>query len=293
MLGRRRDVRSAFQRLDQSIRLQLIALTAIVSLPLLHMGVAVVRIVRRGDLAYGAELQPGGLDPGRDTGTALKAMTSQTGTPLGWVLLLTALVGVGVSLRRRPVDWTLTAVLLTALAALAWSAQTDVLVSRYYMPTIALLAVAFTVCVASWPVRIGRIAIAGVIVGAIVSGVIGHSRVRDWARDESSGVALVKTVAHLHRTGCPVLATGLDIERVTALPVLARLKGEEPGACVADEVFIVHGSDSPDPALARVCAPGANHLLKTWSIGEDTIQVTECDAVSPGTAGLVARHLVL
>ena len=274
-------------------RLLLASAALLVLLPLLHVAIEVFRIASAGPLVYGAEVSPGpqGIHRLLD---AVRNMTQSTGSLVGLLLLATlpAVIGACV-VRRRPMMLE-AGLVACGITALVWSSQAAVFPSRYYMPTVALLAVALASFVARLrlPRRVCLVAAAMLVAIVAASSVSSYRAVRDWSADERQSALLVRTVAQLHSTGCPIFASGLDPERRQALPVLVRLQRVAHSRCVGPEAFIVRGSGQGASALFNVCA-GAETEIGRWRLNDLSVVVLRCDAVAAGgRAPVEARRLL-
>jgi hypothetical protein len=283
LLGRRR--RSA-----------LAALAGAAAFPILHVGFETVEIARRGDLVYNMHLQRGGgsvmlFD------AVIKQMSGPLGSQIGWILLGIVSTGVLVSVLRGRPDWTSIGLFVTAIATLAWSAQSSYAVSRYFMPMIALLAVAVAVLLASVPSASRWLAVGLPVVFAVLacwfafaSLSTARARVALWAATERDENGFVSAVADARATGCPVVVTGLDLESSVALPVLVRLRGARPATCSSRAVFVGLGARDPNPAFRRICMPQGQHVLKQVDLALERVVFIRCASVRPGMESLVARN---
>jgi hypothetical protein len=285
LLGARGTWLAALRRADRAARRNVLALAVVVMLPLAHVAVEVVRIVHRGDLVYGAKLKPSGVS---EAWHSLTGMSDVVGSHIGWVLLAAALLGLGVSVRRRRPDWLLIGLLLTALVSLAWSAQTGERESRYYMPLLALLAVGVSLTLIQVQPLVRWLSLVALVVYAGVSAVDAHHRVDDWAGREQAGASFVGSVADLVATRCPVVQTGLEVERTVALPVLVDLRRRSPGSCDGRTAYLVAGSGA-DPSLAAICPAGRRRLLSYWEHVDDA-HVYRCSPLPPTLVAMAARH---
>ena len=158
-------------------------------LPLHAMLYVDVRIVHRGSLEYGARVKTGrgaistsvidaryiAPDNEHSGGGSARRGTRRTG---------------GRSSRRHPLDWLLLTILIVALAALEMSVKTEYYESRYYLPSLALLAVGAARAVEVLPVRYLRFVVVGACVFALVSATMAHTQVQRWATaDQQSDVS--------------------------------------------------------------------------------------------------------
>lgn len=379
--GNRHSLRRGFAALDRGKQVLLAAVGVAAALPLAHVAVEAV-VIARGQSVLGAGESP--TERARHVGTALRAMTSVLGTPIGSWLLLIVGAHVAVRLLQRKPDWTQIALLVGALVSLAWSTQIGLYPSRYYLPFLSLLAVAFSRllselrpslrwvaivvflsalelreilfgthlgwCIligAAWGIGYGLIRhrsewiftalVVGVLasvawspeVGLFPSGyyqpgiaaaAIGvglllvrrpnllmpasavvaaglvflmaapaRTAVDDWVDSERTASSLVNLVARLHASGCPVVVTGLDVERAAALPVLVRLQKLPRVSCRATEAFVVSGPLRTELPSHRICAAGARESLGSWTLTGERVRVTRCK-IAPAAMSFVLRN---
>ena len=160
-----------------------------------------------------------------------------------WRALAIALpvVAVGVALDRRRVPWLAVGLGIAAVIMLVIQGLPAVVTSRYFLPTMALLAMAATLLLAQGRAWLRWGALAAAVV-AIVSGT-GSARdsVEAWADGERDTSAVVAELADLAERGCRVHMWGLDVERGEALPRLVALEmdGIERDCPAGDDVFVV------------------------------------------------------
>lgn len=252
LVAGRARAREELRRLTRSRRRVLAGLAAAALLPLAHVALEVGRIVAHGRLVYDARVRPGGLG---ETLTAITRLGAALGTPSGYLLLLAAILGAAATIRARTPDWIQIGLLVTALAALAFSAQTDVLVSRYYIPSLVLLAIGAARATLALR-RPARTAVASaLLVASLASLGAAHHRVSAWAAGERNGTHLVTAVAGLDASGCRVAEQGLDPERTLSLPVLVALRHPSAGPCRPARAYLVSGTTAPpagSPTLACI-----------------------------------------
>jgi hypothetical protein len=268
-----------------------VAATAfLVLVPVVHVAIEIAQIASTGPLVYGTRVNLGqrGLHRLLD---AVANMVQSTVSPVGWILLATVPAATTVCLIRRQRVYGEAALTASALAALAWSSQAAVFPSRYYMPTIALLSVALALLLA-------RLTRSALLVAATALSIIAVSvaasyiSVRDWSARERQGADLVRTVARLHATGCPIFATGLDPERQQSLPVLVRLRGIQPAGCVGREAFILRGSRPSLTRLSKICA-GRETAVGRWRLTGLTVAISRCEAKAPHSSPMAEAHRLL
>jgi hypothetical protein len=166
-----------------------------------------------------------------------------------------------VTLFRARVDWLSVGFVVVALTFVLFAAATGVVASRYYLPSIVLTAIAL----ARMSTQFGRWAIVAIGVTLIL---IGSSQahdargsVQEWVVVERAREALVREAAAREAGGCEVDVTGVNVELVVALPVLAPLAGEPARGCAPGERFVVlidrdaPGETRPDDPVLAPCAP--------------------------------------
>lgn len=220
----------------------------LMALPVLHVAAVSIRIAARGSTAYGTQpaTSPRGL------WAAFKGqwepMSGVLGSPV-WKLLATALpIAVLVTwLARRRFPWLAAGLTTAGFALMLYQGLSGVaLVSRYYIPALSLFAVAAVVLVAHAPVLLRWALVAAAVAFVTVNAAPARERVAGWSAAEQTDQRLVAAVRSLRPRRCRVYAGGLDVERATALPVVAVLR-EPPGPCRT-------------PAVLLVQAPPARHV---------------------------------
>jgi peptidoglycan/LPS O-acetylase OafA/YrhL len=193
-------------------------------------------------------------------------MISKTGSVAWPILIVLTLILLADRVRRRQPVALETALVLVAAAVLAMNVQTGFFESRYYLPTLGLMAIAFSLVTAD----IGpRSAVAAVWIVLVCAGFFlptTFSWVSQWAELERGGGELLLAVSGLDAKGCRVRITGLDPERTLALPALVRLRKRPlERSCADGRTYLVEGSDAPDQRLVSACAP-ARKTLGTWAL---------------------------
>ena len=245
-------------------------------LPLLAMLYEVVRIVHRGSLEYGAHVKTG-RGAISVFGHALRVMSHQIMSTVGVVLLVVVLVGVvvGPLSRRRPLDWLLLTILIVALAALEMSVQTEYYESRYYLPSLALLAVGAARAVQLLPVRYLRFVVVGACVFALVSATAAHTQVQRWATADQQGDVVVSALRAATRDGCRLSIAGVDPERTLSIGVLVRY-GRGQVDCSRAERHVLLGPLTNETPQAA-CAPADAATVGTWPfLGTDQVVLVRC-----------------
>ena len=258
-----------------------VALGVLAVLPILVVLYEVARIVQRGELVYDTHVKTGG---GSITvfAHALRVMQPSTHSFAGFVLLGMVGLGIAIELRRDRVDWVQLALLALAFASLEMSVQTNVYVSRYYLPTLALLAVGAARTVSAFPVYYRRGVIAVALGLGLASSIQAHSTVRHWAAGDQSGEDLVASVRASTHRGCRLTISGVDYERTKAIAALvAYPHGHLSCAGLSRYVLIGPGQRSGLPE--EICAPAGN---QSRSVVGTSVTQSEfaCFAVQPARA---------
>jgi hypothetical protein len=170
------------------------------------------------------------------------SMSEAVASPL-WRGLAIALpiLAIAVAVDRRRVPWLAIGLGIAAAAMLVIQGLPAVVTSRYYIPTMALLAMATTLLLVEGRAWIRWAAVtAGVV--AIASGA-GSARdsVEAWVDGEKATSSVVGELANLAERGCRIHMWALDVERGEALPRLVALEmdGIERDCPAGDDVFVV------------------------------------------------------
>ena len=236
----------------------------------------VVRIVHGGALEYGAHVKTG-----RGSISvfvhAMRVMTHQMMSIVGVVLLVGVLVAVvvGFASRRRPVDWLLLTILIVALAALEMSVQTDLYESRYYLPSVALLAVGAARAVQVLAVRYLRFVLVVGGVFALVSATVAHTHVQHWATADQQGDVIVSAVRAATRDGCRLSVTGIDYERTKSITALVEYSRGRVDCSGVQRHVLLGPLTNETPQAA--CAPDGATTVGTWPfLGSDQVVLVRC-----------------
>ena len=256
-----RDRLRGWRTLDTRRRGALAALGLVVFLPLVHVAIESVRIAARGDLVYGAE-----VDAGQGIWRGLEELYDWAHEALPWkarvfaigVLVVFALA----SVIRRRLDPIALGALASAGLTLVFAAQSEAVAFRYYLPAFGLVAVAFALSVARLPIVLqvaGLLAIAYVLLpppGA-------RDEVERWADVEKEQGQVVRRIAELEASGCPVQTVGLLEEAELALPVLLDVERVRDGSvgCAGRAYFAV-GPHAEGEAFASACQPDTMILVR-------------------------------
>jgi hypothetical protein len=182
--------------------------------------------------------------------------TVTVGSPVWRALALALpLLAIAVALDRRRVPWLALGLMVAALATLVIQGLPAVVMSRYFLPTMALLAMAASLLLAqgrAWPRWAALVAAAIVVAG-------GAGAARDsvvaWAADEHATAAFVGEVTDLAEQGCRLHAVGLDVERGEAMPRLVglRVEGITPPCRERETLVVTIAGADPSSPLWRAC----------------------------------------
>lgn len=278
---------ASWRHLGRGRKTALAALGAVVVLPLLHVTIELLRIVRRGDLVYDADAGGQGLIDG------VRELWNWTHEAVpGNARLLAygaAALVVVASVARRRIDPIALGALLSGALTFVFAGQSGVVATRYYIPAIALFAVAFALSLARLPTIV--VAAGGLAVFFSFMPPPGtRAEVQSWTNEELANGTLVSTVTRLESSGCVVAVAGLDLETDAALPVLVGIgRSDADETCSPEGTVIVAGPGEEGTALASACAPAALELLAQAPVGA----VYRCarlraEPVRHPTRGLVA-----
>jgi hypothetical protein len=250
------------------------SLIGLALIPVLGMLYEVLRIVQRGTLVYGVHVKAG-------SGSisvfvhALQVMRSSTHSVAGFVLLGVIGAAIAFDARSRRVDWIQLTILVVALAALEMNVQTNFYEPRYYLPTLALLAVGAARAVGRLPVLQIRAVIVAVCVLALVSAAYGRSTVRHWATGERVGDQLVATVRAQTQRGCRLTLSGIDDERSYAITTLVGYPHSNL-SCAGVPRYLLLGPSAERSAEA-VCSPARPVVLDNWNVANtEQVQFVRC-----------------
>ena len=280
-----RDRLGRWKELSPARRYALAAIGAVVVLPLAHVAIQAIRITLRGELVYGAEVDGGaGIRRGLEIlyDWASEAMP-QTARDLMFVAVALVVVA---SVARRRVDVLAVGALASGLLTIVFAAQSGVAVSRYYIPLLALFAVAASLSLARLP---DLIAAAGVLVVffAFMPPTETRAEVRKWSDEEQRHAEIVQLVAELERSGCVVAADGLDLETSLALPRLTSLESaSRERTCSSEAYFVLPPFGAERLALTKTCQDGALEPV----LGGRLLGVFACSRLHAGAEDALAAH---
>jgi hypothetical protein len=275
----------AWGGLSRTRKVALGAIAAVVVLPLLHVAIETLRILQRGDLVYDDE----GGNHGLASVEALWDWTHEA-VPENARLLCYAAVALTLiaSVVRARIDAIAVGALLSGVLTFVYAGLSGVVATRYYIPIVALFAVAFAVSLARLPTPIVAAGVLAVFFSFMPPPGT-REDVQAWVNEERAAGSLVREIAARESSGCTVAAAGLDLEASRALPIVVGVTdagNDKP--CAPGETVLVAGPHEAGTALAAACVESALEPLVQSPIGT----VYRCAELRPGStsARLVARH---
>ena len=283
--GRRRL--RGWSRLSRARRTALVLVGGLVVLPLLHVSIELLRIVRRGDLVYDAEAVGG---QSLYDGVRLLWGWTHEAVPENARFLAYAAVALTVvaSIVRRRIEPIATGALLSGVLSFVFAGQSGVLATRYYIPAVALFAVAFAISLARLPTIVVTAGVLAVFF-AFMPPPGTREEVRSWTNEELANGELVREAAALESSDCVVAAAGLDIETSFALPVLVGIeRGNDTAACGPGETYFVIGPGEEGTVLASACVSDGLTPLAKAPVGT----IYRCSRLRPGTIEHPTRGVV-
>jgi hypothetical protein len=232
-------------------------------LPLFHMLYQISNVTTGGETVYGAEV-PSGLSGWVtrlwDSAELQWSSASLLEVEL-WVAVAFAVPWLLLAwiLTQRRVPWLALGLIATAIAVYLFQGLANVVVTRYFIPVAALLAVAAVLLLADGPRLLQVAAIAGVAIFA-AQAVDAKDLVNEWADYQETRIEGVREIAKYDPGRCPVYMSFLHAEDADAIPELVALEptqGEH--ACGTDfEAYMIRGREQGQPvtneAIYEVCA---------------------------------------
>jgi hypothetical protein len=275
----------AWGGLSRGRKLALAVIAAVVALPLLHVAIETLRILQRGDLVY--EEQTG------DRGIASVQVLwdwAHEAVPENARLLCYGAVALTViaSVVRRRIDTIAVGILVSGVLTFVYAGLSGVVATRYYIPIVALFAVAFAISLARLPTPIVAAGVLAVFFSFMPpSGT--RDDVRAWVDEELAAGVLVQEVVDQQASGCTVAVAGLDLEASAALPVAVGVTDAGPAKpCAPGEAVLVVGPHPEGAGLTAACVESALEPLVESPVGT----VYRCAELRPGDepARLVERN---
>jgi hypothetical protein len=198
----------------------------------------------------------GWIDRARDAwNLQWNSISAVTGSSL-WRGLGVALplLAAGIWLDRRRAPWLVIGFALTGYLMLVIQGLPGVVVSRYFIPTMAMFTIAMALGLAEARAWLRVTAIAAAVIVAVSGAQPAHDATGAWARDEQATSAFVDYTARLVHDRCTLEMTGLDEERSYSFPQLVMLRagglgrGPCPIATRALVATLVGSAPSADPS---------------------------------------------
>jgi hypothetical protein len=248
-----------WRRLSSGRRVALGGLATLAALPLVHVAVESMRIIRRGALVYGAE-----VDAGRGAARGFQDLYQWASEALllNWRLCVLAavLLTVVVTVMRRRIDILALGAIASGALALLFAGQSGVVATRYFIPAVALVLVALPVSLARFPFVVQLLGLLVILV-VFMPPTRAKEEVRLWTEPELEEASLVRAIADLHSSGCTVAVAGLDEEAGVALPVVVEAKLRPEQEVCGAVAYLAAGTSEEGAALLAACAPDAQELL--------------------------------
>jgi hypothetical protein len=258
-------------------------IAAVTVLPLLHVAIETMRILRGGDLVY--EEQVG--DRGLASIQVLWDWTHEAVPENARLLCYGAIVlTVVASIVRARIDAVAVGALLSGVLTFAYAGLSGVVATRYYIPIVALFAVAFAISLARLPTPIVAAGVLAVFFSFMPPPGT-REEVQAWVNEERAAGSFVQEVAARHSSGCVVAVAGLDLEATRALPIVVGVTDAgRTEACAPGDAVLVAGPHQAGAALAAACIESTLEPLMRSPLGI----VYRCGELRPGGAELVARN---
>ena len=281
---------SSWPRLPVARRVVLGIIGAVVLLPLVHVAVETAAIARRGRLVYDTELE-GGRSALNGSWELIRLMHDDLSV-LAVAATIAAVVAVAAAfVVTRAVKWLAVGALASGVLALLVAGQAGIVMSRYYLPTFALCAIALSLSLAAFRPSVQAAGALVIAVLALVYVPDARNQVKRWAAGEREWGEFVRSVAEVDATGCPVAVAGFDPEASQAIPVLVSAKRRgAPGSCANRETYLVVGPNTTGAALLQACRTEALDAIRDWPsgsvyrcdhLGSEPVQDPELGAVGP------------
>jgi hypothetical protein len=256
-------IRAQRERWSHSTRGPRIAIGLVAAatlLPFVPMAYRLAEFALVGEHFYEAEAARQGLLD--DLSDQLSQASDMLHSPILPLLSVAAAALLAVDLFRNRIDWLSIGLLVVAFAFVVFAAETGVVASRYYLPSIVLTAL--VVARTALPLGTRAVVVAGVALVGVGAWQTydANGWVQWWVDGERDRETLVRQAAGRSAGGCDIDVIGLNVELVVALPVLMPLADEPPHDCKPGERFMVvidpggAGTETPpdDPRLSA-CAP--------------------------------------
>jgi hypothetical protein len=204
-----------------------------------------------------------------DLSAQLSNATEMLRTQLPLVLVLAAVGLLALTMVRTGVDWLSVGLLVVAFAFVVFAAETGIVATRYFLPSLVLVGLVVARAAASVGPNVAAATGVALVAAGLWQAHEGRGWVEWWVDGERDRETLVREAAARRAGGCRVDTIGLNVELVLALPVLMPFADDPPRDCDPGERFVVvidagaPGGETPadDPVLAA-CAPAQD---PAWS----------------------------
>lgn len=248
--------------LHQHWSFRIVAVALVV--PLLHMLYEISAVTKGGETVYGADV-PSGLSGWVSRLWDSASMQWNATSPLDltlWIALAAATPWLVLAwiLQHRKIPLFALGLIVTALAVYLFQGLANVAVSRYFIPVVALVAVAAVVLLVDGPRWLRVIALAGAVV-FVVQGLDTRDFVHDWADYQKTRLAAVTDVAKFNPDRCPVYMGTMHAEDADAFPVLVDLESRPSNVpCTGHFAgYMIEGHEAgpsvTNQEIFKVCAP--------------------------------------
>lgn len=275
---------AGWSRLSSRRRAALVAIAAVMFLPLLHVAIQVVLIATRGEIVYGAEVD-GGAGIVRGLEVLYDWLHEAIPRPAENLILASVVLVAVAAVARRRIDLLALGALASGALAIVFAAQSGVAVSRYYIPLFAFCVVAVSVSLSRLP---DLVAAAGVLAVffAFMPPTEVRNEVSNWSDEEQQHAEIVRLVSELDSSGCTVAVAGLDLETGLALPVLVDIESSPGGRECAPAYLVLSPYPSAELPLLGACE---SKSLEPIAVGR-LLAVHECGRLVSGSMGILAAH---
>lgn len=305
------ELRQRWRPLTTIQKATVVAVAAIIVLPLLHMCYGI--LAEHGatsTVVYGTASPSSPTEWIYRLGESFLSQWHAIGTRLGAVgrfwQIATLAVPFLITWRwigDRSVPWIPIGLALTALAVMVFQGLTLNEAPRYLIPVLALVSITLVLLIANAPSIVTWAATALVASAFVVSAYPTWALMTDYVAREQQGAALVNAVVGLNPENCPVYAAGLDVESSAALPILVALRDSPAGRCTANVAgTLLLGEATADGSVAEVlksCARSGWRLSRT--VGTSQIRVcrrfrssiTSSDGSEVSVRSVLVAHRIL
>jgi hypothetical protein len=270
-------------------------------LPVAHVLVMSSTVSEKGASLYGAD-RPSGI--GGWFGRGVDSISFQwshwpgvVGTNAGraFAVLVVLLLAITLLLRRGRVPWLALGLIITGWAVLVVQGLPLHAESRYYLPSVAMFAMAALLLLAQAPAWLRWTAVGGAVALAIANAANVDNALDEWSANEADNADTARLIAALHPASCPVYMSNIDIERSEAMPRVLRWTGEDlRGPCRHTGETLIVGLKGPLPPEALGPTEAMRHVCAEGSVLAITIQwqIVACRKLRPEVKGRPAKAIL-